>query len=158
MKQLFCLVAALIFCGSAHALDATEMFSKCAVMKDDKQRLACYDNIRDAAVKEYQTAQQPLKGYAWMKFSDLKVDIKELNGKKVSIGALAQTMGDQLLIKSDELDMNPVFATYDKLPREDRKKLANGCQVILCKGVFYGTVRQLPLGVPGLVLDQVEWR
>ncbi|MRT30853.1 hypothetical protein [Herbaspirillum sp. CAH-3] len=158
MKRIFFAAFPLFMSGAAQALDATDMFSKCAVVKDDKKRLACYDNIRDAAVKEYQAAQQPVKGYAWMKFSDLKVDIKELNGKKVMVGALAQTIGEQLLIKSDELDMNPVFATYDKLPREDRKKLANGCQVILCKGVFYGTVRQLPLGVPGLVLDQVEWK
>lgn len=150
----------LVVCGmtsTAVAEDVTAAFTKCGATKDDRSRLACYDKIRDDIVKAYATSQQPASGYQSIALVDLKVDLKKLIGKKVSVPALVQIMGEMAMLKSDEMDMAPVFADTEKLPRDDRKKLASGCQMILCKGQFFGTVKQLPLGV-GVAVEKVEWR
>lgn len=89
--------------------------------------------------------------------SDLKVDIKDMMGKRVTVRASVQTMGDISMLKSDPVDMTPVWATTDKLPREDRKKLANGCQLLLCNGLFSGVIHKGVFG-PALAVEKVEWK
>lgn len=157
MKGIAILLIATSAVSTVQAEDVTTAFIKCASTKDDRSRLACYDKIKDDIVKAYATSQLPANGYQTIGLVDLKVDLKKLVGKKVSVPALVQIMGEMAMLKSDEMDMAPVFADTEKLPRDDRKKLANGCQMILCKGQFYGTVKQLPLGV-GLAVEKVEWR
>lgn len=92
-----------------------------------------------------------------MDLTDLKVDAKELIGKQVLVKASIQQMGDMSLLKSDPLDMAPVWADAGKLPRDDRKKLASGCQMVLCSGKFQGTMVKGPMG-PTLRLEKVDWR
>lgn len=152
---IFAFVSSVAF--GACAEDVTAAFSKCATTKDDRARLACYDKIRDDIVKANSAASASANGYQSMSLVDLKVDLKKLVSKKVSTYALVQIIGEMAMLKSDEMDMAPVFADTEKLPRDDRKKLANGCQMILCKGLFYGTVKQLPLGI-GLSVDRVDWK
>lgn len=142
---------------TALAEEVTAAFIKCANTKEDRSRLACYDKIRNDIVKAYGASQQPANGYQSVGLVDLKVDLKKMVGKKISVPALVQIMGDMAMLKSDEMDMAPIFADTEKLPRDDRKKLANGCQIILCKGQFYGVVKQLPLGL-GVAVEKVEWR
>jgi len=140
------------------AEDVSAAFAKCATTKDDRARLACYDKIRDDLAKANTPSNTGIaNGYKQLNLVDLKVDLKELNGKKVAVTSLIQIMGEMAMLKSDELDMAPVFADFTKLPRDDRKKLASGCQVVLCKGLFYGVVRQLPLGT-GVALEKVDWK
>lgn len=50
MKRIMFICMA-IFMASAAAEDVTNAFSKCAITKDDKTRLACYDKIRDDIVR-----------------------------------------------------------------------------------------------------------
>lgn len=156
MKRIAILLMVAGVVSTVRAEDVTVAFMKCANTKDDRVRLACYDKIKDDIVKANSTAA-PTTGYQPMSLVDLKVDLKKLVGKKVGSLALVQIMGDMAMLKSDEMDMAPIFADTEKLPRDDRKKLANGCQVILCKGQFYGVVKQLPLGL-GLSVDRVDWK
>ena len=158
MKKTVALLAIAFACNFVQAEDVTTAFAKCAVTKDDRSRLVCYDKIRDDLVKANSPAAQATgNGYKQLNLVDLKVDLKELISKKVAVNSLIQIMGETAMLKSDELDMAPIFADFSKLSRDDRKKLASGCQVVLCKGLFYGVVRQLPLGT-GVALDKVEWR
>lgn len=152
MKQVVTICIAL-FMTSAAAEDVTSAFTKCATTKDDKARLACYDKIRDDIVR---ANSRPQGQYSSVSLADLKTDIKTLRGEKVAVKAYIQTLGGTFLLKSDPMDMAPVFAETDAMPREDRKKLLNGCQVVMCSGAFYGTVKSLPLG-PGLALERVTW-
>jgi hypothetical protein len=100
-------------------------------------------------------AQAP--AYAPVQLDDLKVDLKQMVGKRVSTRALIQSMGEVQMLKSDPIDMTPIWAVTGDLPREDRKKLVSGCQMIECGGTFYGTVRNTPFGL-GLHVERVEWR
>lgn len=157
MKLAYVALLACGFATAAVADDITSAFSKCAVTKDDRLRLACYDKIRDDVVKANSGTQAPSGGYLDIQLIDLKVDLKKLTGKKVSVSALVQVMGDMAFLKSDDLDMSPVGIDTENLPRDDRKKLASGCQMVLCKGQFFGTVKQLPLGL-GVSVDRVAWK
>lgn len=157
MKRIVFLLLAAGTISTAFAEDVTAAFIKCGTTKDDRSRLACYDKIRDDIVKAYGASQQSSNGYQSVGLVDLKVDLKKMVGKKISVPALVQIMGDTAMLKSDEMDMAPIFADTEKLPRDDRKKLASACQMILCKGQFYGTVKQLPLGL-GVAVEKVEWK
>ncbi|RYD94409.1 MAG: hypothetical protein EOP50_09565 [Sphingobacteriales bacterium] len=95
--------------------------------------------------------------YAPIDLADLKVDIKQMIGKRVVVSALVQTMGEISMLKSDPLDMAPLWAATDALPRDDRKKLASSCQVVPCRGTFYGVVQRGPLGNT-VNLQKADWR
>ena len=151
------LLVALVTPSLTFAEDVTNAFAKCAVTKEDKTRLTCYDKIRDDIVRVNASNKEPDKsGYLAMSLVDLKTDLKTLRGKKVSVRAQIQSVGDMQMLKGDPFDMNPVSAESEKLPREDRKKLANGCQINMCSGIFYGTIKSLPLGL-GLSIEQINW-
>lgn len=94
--------------------------------------------------------------YPRISMEDLKTDIKEMLGKKVSVSALAQTVGQLFLLKSDLMDMTPIVFDIDTLPREDRKKLVNSCQIVPCRAVFFGTIKSLNMGI-GLRVEKVIW-
>jgi hypothetical protein len=154
MREISAICVA-VFAASAVAEDITNAFTKCATTKDDKARLACYDSIRDNVVRANTKANEAGQ-HQTIALADLKTDIKSMRGQKVAVKANIQTVGGMSMLKSDPMDMAPVFADTESLPREDRKKLLNGCQVILCSGVFYGTVKTMPLGI-GLVLEKATW-
>ena len=150
-------LVAMLASTSSIAEDVTNAFIKCAITKGDKARLACYDKIRDEIVAANSPKPSQVKDpYAAITLADLKTDIKTLKGKKFAVKAAVQTMGEMSMLKSDPMDMSPIFAATESLPREDRKKLLNGCQIVICSGVFYGTVKALPLGI-GLALERVVW-
>lgn len=159
MKKL-CAVAIVLasFCVNVSAEDVTDAFIKCATTKDDRQRLSCYDSIGAKFAKQYQQSQSNKGSYSPIQLADLKTDLKQLIGKKVSTTGKLQVMGglEMVFLKTDELDMAPVSVTGEALPRDDRKKLLNGCQVVLCKANVSGTVKKGPLG-PQLVAEQVTW-
>lgn len=129
MKAVALMVFAVMSVGSVYAGEAQKAAPKPAAGKD---------------------------AYVTMSLSDLKLDIKHLKGKKVSVEAEIQSMGDLQMLKDGPMDMTGIFADTSRLPREDRKKLVDGCQFALCSGVFSGTVKPLPLGL-GLAVDLVEW-
>lgn len=154
MRRIVAICVA-VFAASAVADDITSAFIKCATTKNDKVRLACYDKIRDDVVRANAKPNGPGQ-HQTVALEDLKTDIKSMRGQKVAVRASIQTMGEMFMLKSDPMDMAPIFAETDAMPREDRKKLLNGCQVVMCSGIFYGTVKSLPLGI-GLALEKVTW-
>jgi|688.fasta_scaffold1528260_1 hypothetical protein len=77
-------------------------------------------------------------------------------GKKVSVSALTQTVGQLFMLKSDLMDMTPIVFDIDTLPREDRKKLVNSCQIVPCRAVFFGTIKNFKMGI-GLRVEKVIW-
>lgn len=157
MKMKKQAVFALLTCviSNTFAADISESFAKCAFTKEDRARLACFDKLRDEVFK--QNNATAANSYQTMSLTDLKVDIKRLVGKKATVSASIQSVGGMNFLKSDEMDMTPVLADADKLPRDDRKKLASSCQMLLCRGQFSGVIKQMPMGL-GMSLDKVEWR
>jgi hypothetical protein len=153
MKR-FILLLALVLSSHAFADDVTDAFIKCANTKNDKVRLACYDKIRDDIVR----ANKPTSSteYQVMDIDDLKVDIKKLYGQKISVAAYIQTLGGMSMLKTNGMDMTPIIADADNLPRDDRKKLNSGCDSGLCEGIFYGIPAESPMG-PQFVIEKVEW-
>lgn len=141
----------------AKADDITSEFTKCATTKNDKARLACYDGISANFFKESDAQTKRYDGYKLTDLADLKVDIATLNGKKIAVSSYIQTVGDTSMLKGDPMDMSPVFAVTSKLARDDRKKLLSACQSDLCRGTFYGVIKQGDLG-PALFLDKVVWQ
>lgn len=91
---------------------------------------------------------------------DLKVDIGTLVGKKIETTGKLQTAGslDMVFLKTDDFDMAPVMVDGNRLSREDRKKLLNGCQMILCTATIGGTVKKTPYMGLQLIAETVTWR
>ncbi|VVD92687.1 hypothetical protein [Pandoraea anhela] len=143
---------------SAHSQDISAEFSRCSATQNDKQRLACYDAIRDRAAAGAKTSQDK-NGSQQVALADLKTDIKDLVGKRVSTKGNIQAVGGEkmVLLKSDMMDMTPVTMNGENLPRDDRKKLLNDCQHSVCKGSVTGRIRKGPLG-PELVAETVVWQ
>ena len=61
------------------------------------------------------------------------------------------------MMKTDEFDMAPVFLSAEGLPRDDRKKMLNGCQMVLCKARVRGTVKRSPMG-DQIVAEEISWQ
>lgn len=157
MKKSAALVVALCAAASIHAEDVTTSFSRCATTDNDKARLACYDKIRDSMVAAYKPDATKGAAFQAIGLTDLKVDIKGMVGKRVSVVGLIQSMGEFSMLKADVMDMTPVWVFTENLSRDDRKKLLSGCQALLCSGQFYGVVKKGHMGV-GLDLQRVDWR
>jgi len=96
-----------------------------------------------------------VNAYRPVQLDDLKVDIKQMYGQKIAVSASIQTMGEMSMIKSGLMDMAPILANTDGLPRDDRKKLVTDCQG-MCSGVFYGIIHKSVMG-PEIILKKVEW-
>lgn len=143
----------------SHAADESVAFGNCAVIQNDKQRLACYDAIRDRSIAAYKASLKSGASTQQMALADLKTDIKGLSGKRVTTAGKVQVVGglEMVFLKTDEFDMAPVTMRADGLPREDRKKLLNGCQMVLCTATVVGTVRRTPIGFE-LNAESVAWR
>ena len=154
MRKIIFIIA-IVMSGHAFAEDVTSQFTKCAVTDNDKDRLACYDKIRDDLVKANTQTPKAKDGYQDLDLSDLKVDIKSLKGKKVSVAAYIQTVGTISMLKENGEDMTPIIASTDSLPREDRKKITSECAP-LCMGHFFGVVKTSVYG-DTLSIQKVDW-
>lgn len=158
MIRMKVLVVSFLVSGNVLAEDISDAFIKCATTKDDRQRLACYDRIRDQIVEQYKSNAQQSQ-YSRINLADLKTDLRQLLGRKVETSGKIQVMGglEMIMLKTDELDMAPVMMQADGLPRDDRKKLLNSCQVVLCKASVSGTIRKGSMGNQ-LVAEKVLWQ
>ncbi|EIC82057.1 hypothetical protein [Serratia sp. M24T3] len=155
-SYIFAALLILPLTAKAEAEDFTESFSKCVVMDNDQQRLACYDKIRDDIVKSESETKKSTSEYPAIDINDLKVDFEKLNGHKFSVAAYVQSFAGTYFLKSGTMDMNPISANMDNLPREDRKKLISGCQTTLCLGVFYGVVNKDDYETK-FIVKKVQW-
>lgn len=98
--------------------------------------------------------------YQQVALPDLKTDIGVLTGKKVEVVGKIQVIVnlEAVMLKTDELDMAPIFVSATGLPRDDRKKMLNGCQVVLCKAAVRGTVRRSPISGGQLIAEEITWQ
>ena len=156
MKSVKFIILSLFLAAASHAQETSSQIANCLNVRDGSARLTCYDRIATTIVKSTSNIQSPENPYQTIDLADLKVDIKGLSGKRLSVFGSIQSVGDISFLKGDEMDMTPIIANIESLPRDDRKKLANGCQMLLCKGRFYGTVRRSPMGMV-LGIERVEW-
>lgn len=158
LRRLAIGAALAALAGSAMAEDMSQDFARCGVVREDRQRLTCYDSIRDRALAAYKASNSKGASRRQIALADLKTDMRDLVGTKVTTGGKLQVVGglEIVFLKTDEMDMAPVTMKADGLPREDRKKLLNGCQVVLCKAVVTGTVRKSFTGQE-LVAESVSW-
>ncbi len=63
------------------------------------------------------------KGYPEIKLADLKVDIRDMTGKRVRVDGRGSYFGEMLMLGDPDqpFDASPLFVKTDELPREDRK-------------------------------------
>jgi hypothetical protein len=81
--------------------------------------------------------------------TDLKLDIATMKGKAVRVTGLLQTMGDMVALKSEPLDMSPIWINPAHLLRNDRKSLLTTCST-MCKATVVGRVGDAAFGGEGL--------
>lgn len=151
----FALAAILAAAVNSHPAVAEELSSglqHCSAIGDDASRLACFDSLAGAARPAKAEARSD---YHEIDLADLKVDKASMIGQRVKVRGQIQVMGDIALLKSDAMDMTPLFFDYRKLPREQRKALLNNC-TMPCDATVSGTVRSQPLGVT-LSGDQADF-
>jgi hypothetical protein len=83
-----------------------------------------------------------VEGYRRVNYLDLKLDIKNLVGKKVEVFSRASVIGDRVLLLDPhkKFDTNPISAKINDLSRDDRRVLFSRCERG-CVLTFQGTVR-----------------
>jgi len=84
-----------------------------------------------------------------IELTDLKLDIATMKGKTVRVTGMLQAMGDTVLLKSEPMDMSPIWVKANNLSRNDRKALLTTCS-LMCKATVTGMVGDSGFGPPGL--------
>ncbi len=104
-------------------------------------------------------AVTPAGTYKSMRMADLKVDIKELVGKNVSVAAVGYYLNDQMIIgdPSADYDMNGLAVKIDDLPRDVRLWIVTKC-ADRCRVTVEGEVSTGGLFGPGIIAHSVKNR
>lgn len=130
--------------SSAYADNKTDdRIEKCSAISDDATRLACFDKLSD---KRPAATASGKADYREVDLSDLKVDKEHMIGERIRVRAQIQIMGDMGFLKSEMMDMTPLYFTFNRLPREQRKAIIEHCTVP-CDAIVYGRVANAPLGI-----------
>jgi hypothetical protein len=160
------LVVFMLFSSAGMAQTAADSLAGCKKIKDNTQRLACFDKIQTGEIVK-SASPNPVSGqYSAMSYDDFKTDLTSLVGKKVSVkGVLtyydlvAGGVTYATLMKDANYNSGALIVSIDKLAREDRKKIMNNCLPPFCPGTFYGTViNDSNLGTSSLMLDKIVWK
>ncbi len=96
--------------------------------------------------------------FSEIKMADLKVDIKEMSGKKVRVRGKGSYFGEMLMLGDPEqpFDTSPIFVKIDALPRDARKWIVSNCGQG-CRLVVEGDiVEDLVLFNPGIRATNVS--
>ena len=80
---------------------------------------------------------------------DLKLDLSTMKGQTVKVTGILQLMGEMVVLKSEPLDMTPIWINASHLSRAERKSLLTTCSVI-CKATITGRVGYAAFGGYGL--------
>ena len=99
---------------------------------------------------------QPPTDYLSLALVDLKTDIKSLVDRKVVVRSKVQLVGDMAMLKNDEMDMTPVWLFFDRVPREERRKLFE-C-ALLCDIQVMGVIGKGPLNQDGLWAESITFK
>ena len=67
--------------------------------------------------------------YPDIKMSDLKVDLKEMAGKRIRVRGKATYFSGMLMLgdPQQDFDISPIFVKIDDLPRDARKWIVSNC-------------------------------
>ncbi len=106
------------------------------------------------------TSIEPLKDdaiqYKKVKLVDLKQDVHAFKGQQISTEAFAIVYDFMLILKEDKMDPSSLEVNINKLSREERKKLREGC-IEGCNATIYGRIGDVIQGDEGIIADKVEW-
>lgn len=150
------LLSIIVHPAFAESADITKLLERCWAVDADDSRLVCYDNIRDYIIKVNQSQKnKPKVTYKPIDLLDLKTDIKTMYGKKVLVKGYVKMVGDFAQIQISSWDMSPLMLNISRLPREDRKRLIQGCSMCPEANVS-GIVR---VGTYGdeILAEQISW-
>ncbi|MBX5164822.1 MULTISPECIES: hypothetical protein [Rhizobium] len=67
-------------------------------------------------------------GYEAMSLTDVKLDAKQMQGKKVEVSGVLITMGDMAMLGDSAFSSNKLFVDNKKLSREERKYILENCE------------------------------
>ena len=98
---------------------------------------------------------KPKLGYKNIDYIDLKIDIKSLQGAKIKTKGSAQLFTDMLMLKGNNMDMNPIFIDYKSVSRGEKKHIFESC-AIGCPVTVYGEVGVV-LYQTGIIAEKIEW-
>jgi hypothetical protein len=116
--------------------------------------------LRDNGTWQIQPkAEAPAGTYKSMRMAELKVDLKELVGRKVSVAAVGYYLTDQLIIgdPTADYDMNGINVKIDDLPRDVRLWIITKC-ADRCRVTVEGEVSTGGLFGPGIIAHSVKNR
>ncbi|UWU12801.1 hypothetical protein N2599_11500 [Rhizobium sullae] len=63
-----------------------------------------------------------------MSLTDVKLDAKQMQGKKVEVSGVLITMGDMAMLGDSPFSTNRLFVDNKKLSREERKYILENCE------------------------------
>ncbi len=140
----------------------TDAFIRCMATQDDHKRLACYDKLgADMAAAAEGGAVPPrarAAKYQKVDLLDLKVDMKQLSGKKVAVEGVVLMLGEMMYLGTEPGDASSVSVNVEKLPREDRKRLRKDCADACGRVQVNGTVQKDALDNFEIAADQIMWK
>jgi hypothetical protein len=150
------LLSMIVHPAIADSVDVTNQFAKCSIIKLDASRLKCYDQVRDDVIKNYRSQQSaPKTTYQPIDLLDLKTDFKSMYGSKVLVTGYIQMVGEVAQLQSNSMDMTPLVVNIMRLPREDRKKLINGCS--MCGSVNISGIATSSNYGNTILAEQISW-
>ena len=157
----------MLISSASMAQTAGDSLAACKLIKDNTQRLACFDKIKTGEIAKSASPNPGSDQYSAMSYDDFKTDLTSLVGKKVSVKGVLMYSGviyggvTYAGLMKDTNIISGVMVSIDKLAREDRKKIMTNCPFPGCPGTFYGTVIKdsiTGMGPPILALDKIVWK
>lgn len=97
-------------------------------------------------------ADTSVGGFSEIKLADLKVDIKEMSGKRVRVEGKGTYFGQTLMLGDPDqpFDTSPLFVGIDSLPRDARKWIVTHCGQS-CTLIVEGEIKDdMVLFTPGI--------
>lgn len=123
--------------------------SRCAAIKEDKTRLACYDR----AIQPAQTGADIFKE---VDFIDLKVDMQEYTGQHISVTGRLSMFSDYLSISGLASGSSSIRVLYSKLPRDERKAVLSSCPAFNgCDATVHGIIVKPSFGDEEIEASQI---
>ena len=119
----------------------------------DKKAAEPNKEIKPANLKPI---EEDADSYKETKLIDLKQDIHAFIGQQIKTEAFAIAYQFMLILKQDKMDPSSLEVNINKLSKEERKKLLEGC-IEGCNAKVYGRVGDVIQGDEGIIADKVEW-
>ncbi len=97
--------------------------------------------------------------YLNITLQDLRLDLNELVGEDVEVSAQGMYVSDMFMLKSKQMDANPLLIQVDNLSREERKNIMNKCSDLTkdCQITIFGRVELDIFEAPIFVATKAEF-